>query len=51
MRKMVDEFADSHPRFDELGKLIEIGLRGGANLKTAYAFAKAFDDVRRRKRK
>jgi hypothetical protein len=32
----VDQFANSHPRFDELGDLIELVLKGGYDLQTAY---------------
>jgi len=35
-RSAVDQFADSHPRFDELGDLIERELRLGFDLNTAY---------------
>jgi hypothetical protein len=35
-RSQVDQFADSHPRFDELGDLIENELRLGFDLPTAY---------------
>jgi len=35
-RSAVDQFADSHPRFDELGDLIEIELKSGYDLPTAY---------------
>jgi hypothetical protein len=35
-RSAVDQFAVSHPRFDELGKLIEYELRLGFDLETAY---------------
>jgi hypothetical protein len=35
-RSAVDLFADSHPRFDELGELIEHELRFGFDLETAY---------------
>jgi hypothetical protein len=35
-RSHVDQFADKHPRFDELGDLIETELKLGFNLETAY---------------
>ncbi len=35
-RSAVDQFADSHPRFDELGALIEQELKLGFDLDTAY---------------
>jgi hypothetical protein len=35
-RSAVDQFADTHPRFDELGDLIEQELRFGFDLETAY---------------
>ena len=35
-RSQVDQFADSHPRFDELGTLIEQELELGFDLETAY---------------
>jgi hypothetical protein len=35
-RSAVDQFASSHPRFDELGPLIEQELRFGYDLETAY---------------
>jgi hypothetical protein len=35
-RSAVDQFADSHPRFDELGDLIEQELKTGYDLETAY---------------
>jgi hypothetical protein len=35
-RSAVDQFADSHPRFDELGDLIENELKFGFDLETAY---------------
>jgi hypothetical protein len=35
-RSAVDQFADSHPRFDELGDLIENELKLGFDLDTAY---------------
>jgi hypothetical protein len=35
-RGAVDQFADSHPRFDELGDLIEGELKLGFDLETAY---------------
>jgi hypothetical protein len=35
-RSAVDQFAYSHPRFDELGDLIEMELKSGYNLETAY---------------
>jgi hypothetical protein len=35
-RSAVDQFAESHPRFDELGDLIENELRFGFDLETAY---------------
>lgn len=35
-RSAVDQFADSHPRFDELGDLIEQELRYGFSLEEAY---------------
>jgi len=38
-RSAVDQFADSHPRFDELGDLIEQELAYGHDLQTAYARA------------
>ena len=46
---MVDRFAATHPRFDELGGLIEVCLRAGFNLKNSYAFAVAFDTIGKRK--
>jgi hypothetical protein len=35
-RSAVDQFADQHPRFDELGELIENELKLGFNLEQAY---------------
>jgi hypothetical protein len=35
-RSAVDQFADTHPRFDELGDLIENELKFGFDLDTAY---------------
>jgi hypothetical protein len=35
-RSAVDQFAESHPRFDELGDLIENELKFGFDLETAY---------------
>jgi hypothetical protein len=35
-RSQVDQFADSHPRFDELGTLIEQELKLGFDLESAY---------------
>jgi hypothetical protein len=35
-RNEVDRFADTHPRFDELGDLIEYELKFGHDLETAY---------------
>ena len=35
-RSQVDQFADQHPRFDELGPLIEQELKVGYDLETAY---------------
>jgi hypothetical protein len=35
-RSAIDQFADSHPRFDELGKVIEQELKLGFDLPTAY---------------
>jgi hypothetical protein len=35
-RSQVDQFADSHPRFDELGPEIETELKLGFDLETAY---------------
>jgi TolA-binding protein len=35
-RSAVDQFADQHPRFDELGDLIEAELKYGFDLPTAY---------------
>jgi len=35
-RSAVDQFADAHPRFDELGDLIEQELQFGFDLTTAY---------------
>jgi hypothetical protein len=35
-RSAVDQFADQHPRFDELGDLIEQELKSGYDLPTAY---------------
>jgi len=35
-RSQVDQFADRHPRFDELGVLIENELKLGFDLETAY---------------
>jgi len=36
VRSAVDQFADSHPRFDELGAIIERELKLGFDLDTAY---------------
>jgi hypothetical protein len=36
MRSAVDQFADTHPRFDELGDLIENELKLGFDMETAY---------------
>jgi hypothetical protein len=41
-RSQVDQFADSHPRFDELGDLIEQELKVGFDLETAYRRAELF---------
>jgi hypothetical protein len=41
-RSQVDQFADSHPRFDELGDLIEQELKFGFDLETAYRRAELF---------
>jgi hypothetical protein len=38
-RSAVDQFAASHPRFDELGDIIEQELKWGFDLDTAYARA------------
>lgn len=38
-RGQVDQFAETHPRLDELGKAIEYELRLGFDLPTAYARA------------
>jgi hypothetical protein len=35
-RAQVDQFADRHPRFDELGDLIENELKFGFDLEAAY---------------
>jgi hypothetical protein len=35
-RSAIDVFADSHPRFDELGTLIEQELKHGYDIETAY---------------
>jgi len=35
-RSAVDQFADTHPRFDELGTIIEQELKYGFDLETAY---------------
>jgi hypothetical protein len=35
-RSAVDQFAESHPRFDELGPVIEQELKSGYDLDTAY---------------
>jgi hypothetical protein len=35
-RSAVDQYADAHPRFDELGDLIEQELKLGFDLNTAY---------------
>jgi hypothetical protein len=35
-RSAVDQFAESHPRFDELGDLIETELKLGFDMETAY---------------
>jgi len=35
-RSAVDQFADTHPRFDELGDLIEAELKTGYDLETSY---------------
>jgi hypothetical protein len=35
-RSAVDQFADSHPRFDELGAAVERELKFGFDLETAY---------------
>jgi hypothetical protein len=35
-RSQVDQFADQHPRFDELGPLIEQELKLGFDIDTAY---------------
>jgi hypothetical protein len=35
-RSAVDQFADSHPRFDELGDLIQNEINLGFDLETAY---------------
>jgi hypothetical protein len=40
-RNQVDQFADSHPRFDELGAQIEQELKFGFDLETAYRRAEA----------
>jgi hypothetical protein len=39
----VDRFARTHPRFDELGALIEFGLKEGYDLKAAYRLAVILD--------
>ena len=36
VRSAVDQFADTHPRFDELGDLIEKELRLGFDMESAY---------------
>jgi hypothetical protein len=38
-RSAVDQFADQHPRFDELGDLIETELKHGYSLEEAYTRA------------
>jgi hypothetical protein len=35
-RSAVDQFAETHPRFDELGDVIEAELKSGYDLETAY---------------
>jgi hypothetical protein len=40
-RSQVDQFADSHPRFDELGPAIEQELKLGFDLEAAYRRADA----------
>jgi hypothetical protein len=45
-RSAVDRFADSHPRFDELGDLIENELRLGFDLDTAYRRAELLRPTR-----
>jgi hypothetical protein len=45
-REMVDQFAKTHPRLDELGKVIEIGVQAGLGLQEAYAIAVALDETR-----
>jgi hypothetical protein len=41
-RSAVDQFADTHPRFDELGPAIEQEIQFGFDLETAYRRADAF---------
>jgi hypothetical protein len=41
MRGQVDRFAETHPRLDELGRVIERELRFGFDLETAYRRADA----------
>jgi hypothetical protein len=48
-RERVNAFADAHPRFDELGDLIEAELRLGFDLKTAYRRAELLRPARKRK--
>ena len=40
-RDRVNAFANAHPRFEELGRLIEIGMMNGLDLEQAYAVAEA----------
>jgi hypothetical protein len=47
VRAEVDRFANTHPQFDKLGKLIEIGVAAGFSLKEAYAAAKAIHSLHR----
>jgi hypothetical protein len=46
-RSQVDQFAASHPRFDELGTLIENELRLGFDLETAYRRAELLQPATR----
>jgi hypothetical protein len=46
-RSAVDQFAEQHPRFDELGELIEQELRFGFDLQTAYQRAEMLRPAQR----
>lgn len=46
-REYVNQFADSHPRFDELGDVIEFLVQRGFSLETAYATAVNPPQIRR----